>query len=125
MINAPKTIKVIKYLYKSTTYLILQLSSILACITNGGEKPDSPCIFPWTYTTNGRTYKYDGCANPHNDPRGDWCPTKLDENDAYVPKSGNWGYCNDKCKKDKGTPASWISQIFIECWHSNSVNYGI
>ena len=72
----------------------------LACITNGGEVPDTPCLFPWTYPLNGRTYV--GCANPHKDPAGDWCPTKLNENNEFEIKSGNWGYCSDNCRKDKG-----------------------
>ena len=26
---------------------------------------------------------YTGCANPNNDPRGDWCPTELNEDGEF------------------------------------------
>ena len=45
---------------------------------------------------------YTGCANPHNDPKGDWCPTELNADGEFEKKSGNWGYCSDYCRKDKG-----------------------
>ena len=31
---------------------------------------------------------------------GDWCPTELNEDGKFEPKSGKWGYCNDNCPSD-------------------------
>ena len=73
---------------------------ILACLTYNGEVSDKPCIFPWFYPSNGANYA--GCAYPHNDLIGDWCPTEVNEAGEYVAKSGNWGYCNDICRRDSG-----------------------
>ena len=75
---------------------------ILVCRTNGGEVVGAECVkTKWKYPDS--NIEYDGCANPHNDPRGDWCPTEIDgSNDEYVLKSGKWGYCNDICPKDNG-----------------------
>ena len=70
----------------------------LGCVTNGGEAPNKPCKLSWKFC--GREYK--GCANPFNDPKGDWCPTELNFANEFVPKSGNWGYCSSNCKRDKG-----------------------
>ena len=74
---------------------------ILVCRTNGGEVVGAECVkTKWKYPDS--NIEYEGCANPHNDPRGDWCPTEVDVNDDYVLKSGKWGYCNDVCPKDNG-----------------------
>ena len=71
---------------------------ILACLTNGGEDPNAHCILEWTYPVNGLTYK--GCANPDVDPGGDWCPTEVNEDGQFEPKSGKWGYCSENCRRD-------------------------
>ena len=73
---------------------------LLDCLTNGGEDPGILCIFPWFYPING--VKYTGCANPHNDPIGDWCPTEVNEHGEFVVKSGKWGKCSDNCPKHQG-----------------------
>ena len=72
----------------------------LACVTSGGEVPNKQCKFPWINSDNNKTYV--GCANPNNDSKGYWCPTEVNEDGEFVPESGNWGYCSDKCQKDKG-----------------------
>ena len=81
------------------------LCIFLVCRTNGGDnyKPVPPgiavgekCVTDtWYYPTTKTNYK--GCANPHNDPRGDWCPTKVDNEKVFKAKSGNWGYCTHNC----------------------------
>ena len=45
---------------------------------------------------------YTGCANPNNDPMGDWCPTELNEDGEFSAKSRKWGYCSDNCPKNPG-----------------------
>ena len=66
----------------------------------GGDVPEKPCKFPWIYPINNMTYL--GCANPHEDSKGDWCPTDLNADGEFEINSGNWGYCNDNCRKDRG-----------------------
>ena len=45
---------------------------------------------------------YTGCANPHNDPKGNWCPTELDGNGEMM-EPGKWGYCSHNCPKHQGS----------------------
>ena len=45
---------------------------------------------------------YTGCANPHHDALGDWCPTELNINGEFEAKSGKWGYCSNNCPKHLG-----------------------
>ena len=71
----------------------------IACITIGGEVSGKPCKFPWIYPINNITYL--GCANPHKDSKGNWCPTEVNEAGEFVTKSGNWGYCSDNCPSKK------------------------
>ena len=73
----------------------------LDCLTSGGEDPGKLCIFPWFYPSNG--VNYTGCANPHNDPRGAWCPTEVNEDGEFgTNSSGKWGYCSNNCPIHQG-----------------------
>ena len=81
------------------------LCIFLVCRTNGGDnyKPvppgiavGEPCVTDTWYYPITKT-NYTGCANPHNDPRGNWCPTEVDSNNMFEAKSGNWGYCTHNC----------------------------
>ena len=77
----------------------------LECLTNGGEDPGIECANPesnytWNYPTTGATYT--GCANPHNDPKGNWCPTLLNNDNEFESTAGKWGYCSDNCPIDNG-----------------------
>ena len=79
------------------------------CAPNRGEKIDKPCVFPWKHSGTGDTW-YTGCANPGNDPGGNWCPTKLGANRVYQSGSGEWGYCN------KNSLACNVQGEFIGCY---------
>ena len=77
----------------------------LECLTNDGEDPGIECANPesnytWTYPTTGANYT--GCANPHNDPKGNWCPTLLNNDNEFESTAGKWGYCSDNCPIDDG-----------------------
>ena len=63
------------------------------CAPKRGENKEKPCIFPWKHSSTGGTW-YTGCANPDNDSGGNWCPTKLDDDNTYKAGQGEWGYCN-------------------------------
>ena len=73
---------------------------LIDCLTKGGEDPGAQCQFPWFYSKNGMNYT--GCANPHNDPKGNWCPTELDGNGEMM-EPGKWGYCSHNCPKHQGS----------------------
>ena len=79
------------------------------CAPKRGEKIDKPCVFPWKHSGTGDTW-YTGCANPGNDPGGNWCPTKLGPNRKYLSGSGEWGYCN------KDSLACNVQGEFIGCY---------
>ena len=74
----------------------------LGCHTKigSGNYSDMPCVMTWTYPINGVTYT--GCANPHNDPKGNWCPTLLNNDNEFESTAGKWGYCSDNCPIDDG-----------------------
>ena len=71
----------------------------LECLTNAGDDPGVKCISTWTYND----VTYTGCANPHNDPNGNWCPTEVNtDTNKFESRSGKWGYCSDNCPIDPG-----------------------
>ena len=58
---------------------------------------------------------YNGCANPYNDPNGNWCPTEVNNVTAkFESRSGKWGYCSDNCPIDPG-----INSKYVIKQHSN------
>ena len=68
-----------------------------ACITVGGNVPNKPCIFPFTY----HNVDYTSCTwarsdiyARHSQP---WCPTTTDEQGNYedmpITIGGAEGYC--------------------------------
>ena len=82
----------------------------LECLTNAGDDPGVKCISKWTYIN----VTYNGCANPHNDPNGNWCPTDVNNDTAkFESRSGKWGYCSDNCPIDPGINSKYISREII------------
>ena len=58
------------------------------------------CIFP--FTLGGETF--DVCTRQvslasNGDP---WCPTKVDDDGAYIIGQGNWGRCSQACPVEEG-----------------------
>ena len=94
-------IRYILYICSTNHHFILACKTTINGTMNAtfeSPDPEMPCVSSWTYPINGMTYS--GCANPDNDPGGDWCPTMVNQDGNYEPKSRRWGYCNDKCPKD-------------------------
>ena len=89
---------------------------IQVCYTNdedeGGADPYGRCKFPWTYAENGITYN--GCKMLDGKKPGFWCPTELNDDDIFEPKSGKWGYCSDNCRKEGGKELFVIFKEFSQ-----------
>jgi len=94
--------------------LILTLSGSLgqACFTTPeSKKPNVPCVFPFIY--KGKTYNE--CTRD-TDPEGKrWCATKVDEEDFYIERSGEYGYCSVECfDKDLDIDTRTIDDEIVE-----------
>jgi hypothetical protein len=61
-----------------------------ACRTISGNKPNSPCVFPFTY--NGK--KFHRCTNADS-IQGLWCSTRTWSNGDTVRE--HWGFCGQGC----------------------------
>merc|ERR1712013_54851 len=76
--------------------LIICLSGVSGqtCFTTpDSKKPNAPCVFPFIF--KGKTYNE--CTRD-SDPEGKrWCATKVDEDDFYIKRSGEYGYCSLEC----------------------------
>ena len=71
------------------------------CKTNGGIKPNTPCVFPFNYMG----VVYNACIGIGHSTF--WCSTKVDEDGNHV--DGNWGNCGPACPPGKNLN-SW--QLF-------------
>ena len=72
------------------------------CKTNGGARPNLPCLFPFNY----KGTKYTECTKMEN-KNVPWCSTKVDSKRNYV--NGNWGNCSPGCS---GVSAGRYSQKY-------------
>jgi len=76
--------------YITNIFLLLsRLDGYNACTTVDG----TPCVFPFIY--QGR--EYSDCTNATDSTGQLWCATKVDENQFYITKSNQWGYCSEEC----------------------------
>ena len=62
------------------------------CITNAGNEPNKPCIFPWYYSHDTVPKLHTACADP-NGSGYNWCPTEVVDG-TYISGSGHWGKCD-------------------------------
>ena len=62
------------------------------CLTTGGGKKDTPCIFPFKF--DGKTYRH--CIWDEGEPEP-WCSTKVTKQQNHVGGQNQWGYCNSYC----------------------------
>ena len=70
-----------------------QINNSLGCITNGGNKPNTPCVFPFNF--KGTVYK--ACTGIEHTTF--WCSTKVDDDGNHV--DGKWGNCGPACRLGK------------------------
>ena len=90
----------------STLHIITYTSIILLFKENYGKsitKHGYLCVVPWKY--NDKTYE--SCANPDSDPKGPWCPTKLDDDGQFMG-SNHWGHCSVMSKTRQCLKANGI-----------------
>ena len=64
----------------------------LVCKTNGGDHPNSPCVFPFIYNN----VKYAACTSVDNGGTP-WCSTEVNGNGDYI--DGKWGNCGPECSR--------------------------
>ena len=63
-------------------------------MTNGGARPNTPCVFPFKQTKQTKV----GCSTFESETP--WCSTKVNESGYHV--GGEWGYCSPGCPEDFG-----------------------
>ena len=68
-------------------YLFTLSLCVDKCVLTSGET----CVFP--FKKHGKTCPGPTCCNLDDDPKGNWCSTKTDENGNHI--AGHFGYCKN------------------------------
>jgi len=87
-------------IFVSSLFLSCVASQAVDCKTEGGPTPDQHCVVPFTY----KGLEFNGCTNFTDNDGKLWCATSLGTDGAFVPKSGQWGYCAPGCPLNTETP---------------------
>jgi len=67
-----------------------------SCVTVGGGRTGSPCVFPFIY----KDKTHSGCTLVDADDGKPWCSTLTDGSGNHVGGQGQWGHCPDDCEVD-------------------------
>ena len=59
------------------------------CLTESGNYPDEPCVFPFKY----KNWVFNGCIPETNGGKA-WCSTEVDADGVHVEQK--WGYCKSE-----------------------------
>jgi hypothetical protein len=61
------------------------------CLTDGGEDPGKPCVFPFEF--GGKSF--DQCTWQRAGDDKAWCSTQVDSHGVLI--IGKWGHCGAQC----------------------------
>ena len=89
------------------------------CLTVGGDKPGTPCAFPYIFQgRNGGLEESSQCTD--TDDVKSWCPTRTTLNNTYI--SQTWGYCSEDCNGEipsKESEYNLASEKYSSLWEED------